>query len=402
MESLVSVADRKITHPQKTIKFLTIGLYLVMFTYGISLTMLGPLMPIIIVQYDLKMSQGGLITALQSIGGIAAIALGAVLSDLVRKSRLVAISFVLYSLSLLFLATSQSYIVLLGLFFIVGASTKMLDAIISAFISDLHPDRRGHYMALLHTLLGVGALVGPMFSTVLLNLGVKWNNTFLILGIICLVILFIYILAIKKNPDRERQNAMVKSGNNLRLLFKPKILVLGLIVFTYCGHQFGTSAWMPMYMEKVLSSNTFLAGFSVSGFWVGIILGRLTSALISTKVNIKYMILYGSLLGGFILTLGIVMSVPLILIISLALAGFLTGAIFPLSLTVGCNTYPQNTGAVSSILVLYNTLAYMVFPWAIGIIAENVSFKFGILITGFALLVTSMLALLLPVQRKDS
>src|SRR5690554_1356683 len=75
------------SHPSgKGIYFLTGYLYVLLMVYGISLNMIGPMMSGIIDQYQLRVSQGGLIMTYQSIGGLLAILLGGTLGDLLSKS----------------------------------------------------------------------------------------------------------------------------------------------------------------------------------------------------------------------------------------------------------------------------------------------------------------------------
>ena len=376
---------------------LTIYLYLLMSAYALSVTMIGPLMPILIQQYRLKMSYGGLILTFQSIGGILAIALGGILADLVKKYTLIRIAFITYSLSLFTISVLPSYAVLLGLFFILGASTKMLDSVTNAYISDLHPDRRGLFIALLHTFFGVGAFAGPIFSTSLIGSNIKWNRVFFILGITCVLIISSNFFF--KDPSingNGKANRKVVPKDYLNLISSPRMLILCLIMFMYSSHQSGVSTWLPMYFQKHLGTGVALSGYAVSSFWIGIILGRLTCSILSARLNNKYIVLFGSLLGGIALILGIVSNEPYILAIAAGLAGYLTGAVIPLVVLIACGWYPKNSGTATSMLFFYSTVAWMVIPWFIGVIAEAVSFEFGMLITGVTLLVIVVLAMMIP------
>lgn len=49
--------------------YLTAALFLIMGIYAISITMIGPIMPSVIEDYQIRLSQGGLMTTAQSIGG---------------------------------------------------------------------------------------------------------------------------------------------------------------------------------------------------------------------------------------------------------------------------------------------------------------------------------------------
>jgi fucose permease len=47
---------------------LTASLYLLIFAYAVSTTMLGPLIPVLRQEYSLTLSQAGLMTTLQGVG----------------------------------------------------------------------------------------------------------------------------------------------------------------------------------------------------------------------------------------------------------------------------------------------------------------------------------------------
>lgn len=374
---------------------LTVYLYLLMFAYALSVTMIGPLMPVLIQQYNLKMSYGGLILTFQSVGGVLAITLGGILADIIKKYTLIRIAFIAYSLSLVTISVLPSYTLLLVLFFILGASTRMLDSVTNAYISDLHPDRRGLFITLLHTFFGVGAFAGPIFSTSLIDSNIKWTRVFFILGITCVLIMLSSFFF--RNPSSyENTKNKIRLKDYLNLIASPRMLILCLIMFMYAGDQSGISTWLPMYMQKHLGTGVILSGYAVSAFWIGIILGRLTCSFISARLNTKYVILIGSLLGGTSLILGILSNEPYVLAAAAGVTGYLTGAIIPLLVLTACGWYPKNSGTATSMLFFYCTMAWMVIPWFIGVIAETTSFEWGMLVTGITLLVIVVLTMMIP------
>lgn len=247
---------------------LPVTLFLLMFGFALSVTMVAPMLQNLIGYYSLDMSQSGLIMTFQGIGGVLAIALGGVIADLTKKSKLISISFIIYSLSMIFIALSPSYIILLGLFFILGASTRMFDTVSNAFVSDVYQNHRGFYLTLLHAFFGIGAFVGPLFSTVLINRGIKWNHVFLILGIVCALMIPLYIISIRKLPAKQEAAGTGKVESIFSLIVNPKLLILCLIMFLYFGYQSGISFWLPMYMEKGLNANPLLSSFALSAFWI--------------------------------------------------------------------------------------------------------------------------------------
>lgn len=379
---------------------LTLLLYLLMLAYGISFTMIGPLMPILLDQYGINMSQGGLAVAFQNIGGIAAIALGSFLADFARKSRLICGAFAVYTITLLLSSTSPSYAILLGIFLILGASTKFLDAMLSAFVSDLHPERRGLFLNLLHATFGVGAFIGPLFASLIIKSGMHWNIAFLILAAICLIIIIAYIMTIKNYAEEKVANVSSESISYKRLFTSPRMVVLCLLILFYSSHQAIISSWLPTYMEKSLKTGSILASFASSMFWLGIIIGRLLCSVISSKLSTKSIMLYGCLSGGLVLSTGFIINEPIVICITAGLTGIFTGCIIPFTITYACSLYPNNSGSATSLLYFYMSVAWILFPWLSGKTAET-AFQPTMLYTGLILFVIAILIIPLPGAKRN-
>ncbi len=380
------------------LKLLTVCLHLLMLFYAFSVTMIAPMLPVLIEQFNLSLGQGGLFMSFLSIGGILAIFAGGIVADRLKKSWLVGASFLVYSACLLMMDLVPSFYVLLGMFFILGASTKLLDTTINAYVSDLHRDNRGFHINLLHTFFGVGALLGPLYSRVLLSQGVLWGSTFRILGVICLVIMGLYIIAAKAYPERERKHSPGSATNRLGFIFSREILLLCIIMFLYKGHQAGMNNWLPMYMQESLRVDPFFASLALSVFWVGLILARLTCPWLMRRFDPRKLLLWGNLAGGIILVGGFIINLPLLLMLAAGITGFLTGATMPLLIVLGCDWYPENSGAVSSMLYLSCNISNMFSPWLIGVVSETSGFQSGMLITGIPLLM--ILFFILPLLKK--
>lgn len=386
---------------QKSGMILTITLNVLMLFYAMSLTMLGPLMPDIVEQYGLQLSQAGLISTFQSIGGVIFTILGGILADIYRKSRLIGITFFIYSVSMFAIAMAPAYALMLALFFIVGASTRMLDVLLNSFISDINPERRGFHINLMGISFCIGGLSGPLFSTAFRNWGMQWNSTFLILGFTCTFITAAYIFVLKVSKKEERPNRARNAVDYRELLTSKRLLVLCLIMFIYSGFQSGVSVWGPMFMEKSLQAAPFLSSLTVSLFYIGLIAGRSLSSFLFKEQHARNRILFGSLFGGMVLIFGIVVGNPALMAAISGISGFLACSVLPLTITFACNYYPENSGAVSSIILVNSVLSWMVFPWLIGLIADNTSLQWGMVTTAVCLLMTALLAVRLPAEKNS-
>lgn len=385
MRRIVKKADtfyKGLTMKQQTPHRLLTGyLYLLMFAYACSVTMLGPLMPRLISDFTLRLSEGGFIVSAQSIGGILSIIAGGVIADRVRKGRLIGYMFFIYSAALLIVGFISTYLVLLVVFFFLGASTRLLDAVLNAHVADIHPEKKGVHLNLLHTFFGVGALLGPLYATYLLHRLDDWHQAFLILGAVCLVIFAIYVPVHRKTDRDLPQRSVPAKGSYINLLKSRDMWLLSLIMFMYAGHQTGLIIWLPMYMETHLSTGPWLAGSSLSVLWIGIIISRILASRLSERFTPVQLILWGNFIGFVLLLAGFLIGRPILLLASVGVTGVVTGAVIPLLIAASCDRFPQNTGTASSLIFLNGNIARMLFPWLIGLVAELFSFQGGILIT---------------------
>ncbi|MFW6309185.1 MAG: MFS transporter [bacterium] len=365
---------------KKLNKLLRIGIYLLMFFFSISLTMISPMMPVIVKQFSLKLSQGGLIMTYQSIGGVLVTLLMVFIADKYKKSSIIIIGYFIYVISLFAISMAPFFRLILVLFFMFGVGTKIIDNLNNSYLAEKFPEKRGVYLNILHGVFGVGALVGPIFARYLMDIGISWELVFLILGLFSLVVLVFFIIVSRKDKKEVAVNKNGENGGNLLTIIKSyKAWILSIIMFLYVGNQSGLTIWLPMYMESYLKSDPFLASLSLSILWVGIIIGRFACSGLTKKYKDFFLIRWGSIIGGGILLGALLLKSPVILIFSLGLVGLFTGAIFPLIIESAAKWFPDNAGTVTSMIYLILNLSMMFFPWFIGLLADNFDFQWAFL-----------------------
>jgi fucose permease len=341
-----SIKNRKIT---------TFIICIMMLAYALSITLLGPLVIVFIKQYGLSLSDNGLITLFQGMGGIIFVFLGIFLTEKLQKPTMIKITFGVYCFSLILLFFAQEYVVLLLLFFAIGASTRMLEAVVNAYISDIYQDRRGFYLNIVHAFFGLGALAGPILSSFFVDNGFQTNLIFLTLGVFCLAVYAAYLYIQRKSYceiSAERKSA----GSILKMLRNRNMLVFFFLAFIYVGFAVGSSTWMPAYITTLFDTGVSLSGFVVSALWLGITIGRVV---------------------------------------------FFTGPVIPLTVAMAGKMLPQNTGSASSVVTLGGTTGLMVIPWLVGIIADGITFNTAILVLSCLPFLISLLSILIKQERTD-
>ena len=275
---------------------ITLVLYLLLFVYGMSFTMIGPLMPELLQRYGLKLAEGGTIVSIQNISGLAAIIFCGLYGDRLNKKGFIAIGIGLFMITLLGIGMAPSFGLLMAIFFVFGIGTRIFDTLSNALISDIHGEKRSLYLNLLHTFFGIGAFLGPLFVFYLTDSGVAWNKTFLYLGFAAVVIFVLFLAVLMTGGEKsggEETKIPEKSIGLFALFSRPRMWILGLIIFIHMGVQGVLNTWMPLFADSSRDSSAFMSSFALSAFWIGIILSRSLVSRLSERFGEIFMIRWG-------------------------------------------------------------------------------------------------------------
>lgn len=367
-------------YKSKTVR-LTIMLYLLMFAYAVFTVMTGTQLLVLLQEFDLTLSQGGIFTVVVNGGCMLGILISGFFLPRYNKNRLVMVSYLCFGLLLLLVGISVSYTGFLILLLLIGISMKFLDASINAAVSYMNPVHTGFYISLLHCSFAAGSFVGPMFTTFLMDRGYGWRKTYTFLGVICLVILVLFSVIQRNNKNILRDAGDEEETKvSYREFVKPEVACLMVILLCYCGHQIGINSWLPAYMQKDLGAGRTMANLSLSVFWVGLIAGRLVSAVLTTRIKVEVVLKYSNLLGSILLGMGIFSRNLMLTVIGVGCAGLFSGATIPLVITIGYAWFPKAQGKMSTILFMCIAGGAVIFPWLAGMVSENRGLYAGMLL----------------------
>lgn len=356
---------------------ITGSLYLLIFTFALSFTIAGPLIPEFMRQFGLSNAQGGLVPAFQGLGGLAALAVGAFFSDKVKKSTLIILSFCVYGLAVTSVSFLRTYALIVGMFFVIGASTRILDAMINASVSELNSHKRGFYISLLHATFGLGALTSPMIANVLLNAGTPVDTIFVYLGLVCFFTFLPFLFFHFKLPKHESIPVRIQATGIGPLIKNGRFLLLCSIMFVYIGLSSGISTWIPSYMVKSLHADKLISTVPVSLFWAGIVIGRLAYSVLNEKKYIKKLQIASILFSGTVFILAVVLAVPWTIGVGCGLLGLSASMLAPFSISTAGIFFPNKIGSATSFLLMSTAIGQMLVPWLMGIFIDAAGFTFG-------------------------
>ena len=378
-------------------------LFFAMFIYGMSCQMIGTLITRIILHYDIRMAQAGLMSSFINIGNFAAIFLISVLSGRINKLILLGASLFFFSASLFLISTAPSFGILLACFALVGVFGATLNMIITSLVADMQPDKISQRVSLVHGFFGLGGLCGPIvFERLVVNL--NWAQAHFIVSMIFVVYLIIYAVFVRWQwsplmirMPHEKQSRFGFSDIVQFFLLK-RHLLMWIIVFFYGGGQSTLAIWIKRYVETHLNEPAWGA-YALSAMWLGIAVSRL---IISPGIKAPSLrkIFVGNLISAAALTAGLFSgSVQGIAAASLAV-GLSSGLTVPLILSLGCEWHPDKTtfGTLMPFTAFY--VSYVVFPPFSGLISDLLGLPWGVALGILCAILTSVFSGMLDLHMK--
>ncbi len=380
---------------------LRIAVYLLMALFSISLTMISPMLPVIVRQFNITAAQGGLLITFQSIGGLLITILMAFIADKYNKALLIVIGFFIFVVSLFSISFAAVYSTLLFLFFLYGLGSKVPDNLNNSFLAEQFPDNRAVYLNILHAVFGIGALIGPLMASILMEQGLNWGLIFRLMAVLSLLGLLYFVILVKKNKKVSIVDSQNQKQVNFNIILKNKRMWFILIIMLlYVGNQASLTTWLPMYMETHLRASPVTAGLSLSMFWIGIILSRFLTTQFTRSYSNIFLIKWGNFTGGIILLLSVFLQLQWLILFNFVLVGLFTGATFPLVVDSASKIFPDYTGTVTSIIFIIVNLSLMFFPWFIGYLSDLYDFQIAFIFAGIILLLVFLLTFLIKPEKK--
>lgn len=398
-------ANASVAEKAKNNKLLeTICMYALMTGFAIFTTIVGAILLMLVEEFGLPLTRGGDFAAAQNIGCFVGILLSGFLIDRYQKPKLILILYILFSGCIIAVFFSTTLAAFLGLLAFAGLMLRMVDVLLNAAVAELHTVNKGFYMNLLHCCFGIGSFVGPIYVGAVTERFGGWRLSFLLLGCFCLALALIYgaFFVRRKRQAAVHTATATKTVASFASIAGLPMLVCWLMLFCYTGHQVGMNNWFPSFMSGNAGVDQITAGFGLSVFWLGLIVGRLVCSILTRHFHEKYLLVGGNALGGLAILLGVSFGGETLAFVSAAAVGFLTGATIPMVLTLAYTWHPEAQGKVSMALFIAISIGGVVGPWAMGELVDGENLTRAMQLNSLMLLAIAVLALALPGRKAVS
>lgn len=230
----------------------------------------------------------------------------------------------------------------------------------------------------LHAFFGVGALLGPLLATWILGFA-SWRTVWFVLAaaevpfVVAIWVTYPRHEAVALEPPAVR-NPDQRSRGLLSSALRERTVLLGAaLLAVYVGLEISMGNWGFSYLVQARGEHRVLAGYVVSGFWLGLTLGRFVISPLATRIGASAAnMAFGCLIGVTVVTaltwlLPGAASIP-----GFALLGFFLGPIFPTAMAMVPNVTPSRL--VPTAIGVMNAGAVIggaALPWLAGVLGQG-------------------------------
>ncbi len=260
---------------------------------------------------------------------------------------------------------------------------------------------------LLHSCFAVGAILTPLVFLTLRNT-FSWQVG---VGYVILLCAMSLINMARMQLKNDRPSPKDKKNSTLVFLRNPSFLILAVMIFCYLCSEYAINGWLVTYIQNkenlladLAASGSDAAGYSqtmASLLWVVMLVGRLTCAMLSSKISQKKMMLVSSV--GVAIFYALMLSSTTMSMVSISVAGLglCMAGICPMiysDAAIFTNAYPMAT----SLLLVIGSVGGILMPTIVGSLAEIYGFNGGmsaILVTVVLLVISSALNVIVKTRK---
>lgn len=279
-----------------------------------------------------------------------------------------------YVLTALYAGTRPPFVAFVVLQIASGYAIGLLESVLNAYLSAL--PNATTLLNRLHGFFGVGALLGPPLAAWIVAIA-SWPTVMLLLGAVAVPLTAGFLTGYPRaasDPAVAKPESPAPGGLTRPALRQWGVLLGATLLAAYVGLELGVGNWAFGYLVGARGQTDLLAGYAVSGYWLGLTAGRFLLSPIVTRLGRTAVGLMSICLAGVTLITALTWLLPgtAAATAGLVLLGFFLGPIFPTTMALAprlttARLVPTSIGIMNAGSVVGGSL----FPWLAGAIGEG-------------------------------
>jgi fucose permease len=185
--------------------------------------------------------------------------------------------------------------VLLLVFILAGFSNGLEDGAWNAWLGVMQ--NANEVLGVLHAFYGLGALLSPLIATSMITKGnLPWHRFYYLMVGLALLEFVSAVAAFWAETGKTYRAAIPKTNGQrrggTREAFGNRVTwICSIFLFVYVGIEVAVGGWVVVFMQKFRHAAPFPAGMSATGYWLGIMVGRVVLGFVTPHIGEKLAIL---------------------------------------------------------------------------------------------------------------
>lgn len=344
---------------------LFIPCYYAFFSNGMMALVLGSVLPYLIQEAGINYSAAGGLLSAFAIGNFLASFVNPIcVKQLGRKLATVILS-ALIPLSLFTITTLAPLPILYLACILLGIGRGTVSIINNMVVND--HDGRPIALNLLHTTFAMGAFLAPFLTGLYVGNGFNWRWILYTVMLLCTISCIGYATM----PLEDDKATSKNTKDNKTFLHNPDFYIIGLLLFFYLGAENCVNGWFVTYFKsKGIMSDQYATNL-VSVTWIVIMLGRLVTAYLSTKLSRQLLILINCICTTIFFLLLIATTNLVWITVAVVGLGFFFAGIYPTGIANAGESIKGSTSGMSLLLAIA-ALGGIITPQIVGIVADGI------------------------------
>ena len=386
------------------VKKYAFSLYAGAVIFCLCLNLTGSVLNDIMTDYNIDLSNGGLMTFFQYIGSVVSVLILSKIADLFKKPVLLIGAFAIAAIALFFMGGFQPFALFMVLYLVFGAALGIIDTLNNATLTDLYPNNMNFALSILHAACGVGAGIIPIISAVAGTS--NWKSIYQWIALVIAVI-FVFQIAMykydKKSIDRIYANPpenTVKVSSK-EFISDKNVWFAAMSMFFYGLTQSGITTWGIKYSSETFPEAGALGwAFVITIFWIGVTASRLMMGTVPflKKMHSRTALIIGGIFSAISLLIGILSGNYYVFLICMLIFGLFNGTTIPRIVGLVNGWYPQNTGLSSSLLFIALYIGFGIISIIMGVVAASFGMTAMIMVPVISTLMIGLI--LIPMKRR--
>ena len=288
-----------------------------------------------------------------------------------------------YLLGSLYLVTRPPFLAFLAVPLVTGYATGVLESVLTVYLAGL-PDATTQ-LNRLHAFFGVGALLGPVLAAWIVSL-TSWRIVCLVLALICVPLAAGFLVAYPglraagpaaaaDGPAALAPGTPAPSGSPLGDALRDRGVLLGAVMLAvYVGLEMSLGNWGFSYLVQARALPGAVAGYAVSGYWLGLTVGRFLISPVASRVGATTAGMIYACLAGVTAaaTLAWLSPAAALSVTALMLIGFFLGPVFPTTMAIAPRlTQARLAPTAIGVMNAGSVVGAAALPWLAGAIAQR-------------------------------